>query len=65
MHLKTKYIPIKFHFLWEQVTEKNIKLELIGTKEQIADIFTKPLPKDTFEYIRQRLGVVSSPNGSA
>jgi hypothetical protein len=32
MHSKTKYIPIKFHFLREQVTEKNIKLEYIRTK---------------------------------
>ena len=64
MHSKTKHIPIKFHFLREQVTEKNIKLEYIGTKEQIVDIFTKPLPRETFEYLRQRLGVFSSPNGS-
>jgi hypothetical protein len=62
MHSKTKHIPIKFHFLWEQVTEKNIKLEYIGTKEQIADIFTKPLPRETFEYLRKKLGVISAPN---
>ena len=51
MHSKTKHIPIKFHFLREQVTEKNIKLEYIRTKEQAADIFTKPLPRETFEYL--------------
>ena len=51
MHSKTKHIPIKFHFLRERVTEKNIKLEYIGTKEQIAYIFTKPLPRETFEYL--------------
>jgi hypothetical protein len=62
MHSKTKHIPIKFHFLREQVTEKNIKLEYIGTKEQIADIFTKPLPRETFEYLRQKLGVVPTPH---
>ena len=41
---------MKFHFLREQVTEKNIKLEYIGTKEQVANVFTKPLPRETFEY---------------
>ena len=51
MHSKTKHIPIKFHFLREQVTEKNIKLEYIGTKENITNIFTNPLPRDTFEYL--------------
>jgi hypothetical protein len=61
MHSKMKHIPIKFHFLWEQVVEKNIKVEYVGTKEQIADIFTKLLPRESFEYLRQRLGVVSTP----
>ena len=65
IHSKTKHIPNKFNFLQEQVTEKNIKLEYIGTKEHIADIFTKPLSRETFEYLRQRLGVVSSPKGPA
>jgi hypothetical protein len=32
MHSKTKHIPIKYHFLWEQVAEKNIRVEYVGTK---------------------------------
>ena len=52
MHSKIKHIPIKYHFVREQVTEKNIKLEYVGTKEQIADILTKPLPREAFEYLR-------------
>jgi hypothetical protein len=51
MHSKTKHIPIKYHFLWEHATEKNIKLEYVRTKEQIADIFTKPLAREPFEYL--------------
>ena len=62
MHSKTKHIPIKFHFLQEQVTEKNIKLDYIGTKQHITGILKKPLPRETFEYLRQKLGVISSPN---
>ena len=65
MHSKTKHIPIKFHFLREHVTKRNIKLEYVETKEQIVDIFTKPLPKGTFEYLRQKLGVISSPKDKA
>ena len=61
MHSKTKHIPIKFHFLREQITEKNIKLEYVETKEQIADIFTKALPRETFEYLKQKFGVIPSP----
>jgi hypothetical protein len=61
MHSKTKHIPIKYHFLREQVAEKNIRVEYVGTKEQVADIFTKPLPREAFEYLRQRLGFISTP----
>jgi hypothetical protein len=53
MHSKMKHIPIKYHFLREQVVEQSVKLEYIATKEHVADIFTKPLPRDTFEYLRQ------------
>jgi hypothetical protein len=61
MHSKTKHIPIKYHFLQEQVAEKNIRVEYAGTKEQVADIFTKPLPWESFEYLHQTLGVISTP----
>jgi hypothetical protein len=61
MHSKTKHIPIKYHFLRKQTAEKNIKVEYVGTKEQVADIFTKPLPQEAFEYLHQILGVISTP----
>ena len=65
MHSKTKHIPIKFHFLREQVAEKNIKLEYVEIREHISNIFTKPLPREIFEYLRQKLGVISFPKGQA
>ena len=61
MHSKTKHIPIKYHFLREHVLEKIVNLEHIGTKDQVADIFTKPIPKETFEYLRQKLGIITTP----
>ena len=54
LHSKTKY-----HFLREQVAQKIVKLEYVPTKEQTDDIFTKPLAREPFEYLRDRLGVVS------
>ena len=58
MHSKTKHITIKYHFLRELVQDKEVRLEYVNTKEQIANIFTKPLLKDTFLYLRGKLGVI-------
>ena len=57
MHEKTKHIAIKYHYVRELVEDKQVKMEYINSKEQIVDIFTKPLPKDAFEYLRGKLGV--------
>jgi hypothetical protein len=34
MHSKMKHIPIKFHFLREQVAKKNIRVEYVGQKNR-------------------------------
>jgi hypothetical protein len=62
MHSKRKHIPIKNHFLREQVNDKTVKLEYVPTKVKIADMFTKPLPKDAFDYLRQDWGFKKSLN---
>lgn len=54
MHSKTKHIPIQYHYLREHVSLKTIKLEYVDSKEQIVDIFTKPLSKEIFEYLIQK-----------
>jgi len=62
MHSKTRHILIKYHFLREQVTKQNVKMEYINTKKQIVDIFTKLLPREVFEYVKQKMGVVPMPS---
>ena len=61
LHSKTKHKSIKYHVLREKVAEKDIKLEYVSTKDYIVDIFTKPLHKDKFEYLRGMLGVIPLP----
>jgi len=57
-HSKTKHIPVKYHFFREQVATQIVKLEYVPKKEQVANIFTKPLPTEKFDYLRKILGVV-------
>ena len=58
MHTKTKQIAIKYHYLRELVQDKEVKMEYVNTKEKIADMFTKTLPKDAHEYLQGKLGVI-------
>ena len=57
MHAKIKHIAIKYHYVRELVEDKQVKMEYINSKEQIIDIFTKLLPKDSLEYLRGKIGV--------
>ena len=62
LHSKTKHISIKYHVFIQKVAKKEIRLEYVKTKEQIIDIFTKALSKDTFEYLRGMLGIMPLPS---
>jgi hypothetical protein len=60
LHSKSKHIPIKYHFLREQVTNRIVQLNYIPSIAQIVDIFTKPLVATPFGYLRQKLGFITS-----
>ena len=42
-HSKSKHIPIKYHFVRQVITERGVSLEKVHTKENCADMFTKPI----------------------
>ena len=52
---RTKHLSVRLHHFRSYVVNKTITIEHISTKEQIADIFTKPLPRDQFSKLRDRL----------
>jgi len=58
MHSRTKHIEIRHHFLRDHVQKGDCVLEFVETKNQLADIFTKPLPKESFFTIRRELGII-------
>ncbi|KAJ9538392.1 hypothetical protein OSB04_031125 [Centaurea solstitialis] len=51
-HARTKHVEVDYNFVCEQVTQGNLKVKFISTDDQIADIFTKPLPSQKFEFLR-------------
>jgi hypothetical protein len=55
LHPRTKHIAINYHHFRSHVAKKLITIQHVTTMEQVADIATKPLPRDQFRYLRQRL----------
>ncbi|GJV30538.1 hypothetical protein Tco_1386986 [Tanacetum coccineum] len=56
-HSRSKHIDIRHHFIREQVEKGVVELYFVRTEYQLADIFTKALPKERFEFILPRLGM--------
>ncbi|GJY79357.1 retrovirus-related pol polyprotein from transposon TNT 1-94 [Tanacetum coccineum] len=56
-HSRSKHIDIRHHFFKEQVERRVVELYFVETKYQLADIFTKALPRERFETILPLLGV--------
>ncbi|GKB91005.1 retrovirus-related pol polyprotein from transposon TNT 1-94, partial [Tanacetum coccineum] len=48
-HSRTKHIEIRYHFIKEHVEKGTVELYFVGTEYQLADLFTKALPKERFE----------------
>ena len=42
-HARIKHIDVRHHFIWDHQQKGNISIESVGTENQLADIFTKPL----------------------
>lgn len=51
----TKHIGLKYHHFRGHVTSGLVNIFPIKTFEQIADIFTKPLPGVSFKYLHKKL----------
>ncbi|KAK2388390.1 putative mitochondrial protein [Trifolium repens] len=61
-HSRSKHIEIKHHFIRDHVNKKDISLVFVDTENQLADIFTKPLVEDRFNFIKEKLKIIKNPN---
>nr|GEW77351.1 integrase, catalytic region, zinc finger, CCHC-type, peptidase aspartic, catalytic [Tanacetum cinerariifolium] len=56
-HSRTKHIHTWYHFIKEHVKNGIIKLYFVRTEYQLADMITKALPEDRFQYLVRRIGM--------
>lgn len=56
-HERTKHIEADCHQVRDAVQDGTIVTDHISTKEQLADLFTKALPRPAFERLLSKLGV--------
>ena len=60
-HERTKYIKIDCHFIRYHLVHGALKLILVSSKDQLADIFTKSHPKRRLRTLVDNLKLVSHP----
>nr|GEV62587.1 copia protein [Tanacetum cinerariifolium] len=56
-HSRTKHIDVRYHFIKEKVEKGIVKLFFVGTEYQLADLFTKVLLVERFQYLVRQLGM--------
>jgi hypothetical protein len=61
-HSRTKHIDIQHHFLRDHQQRGDIGIAYVSTKEQLTDIFTKPLDEKTFTKLRNELNILDARN---
>ncbi|GJT49505.1 retrovirus-related pol polyprotein from transposon TNT 1-94 [Tanacetum coccineum] len=57
-HSKTKHIDIRYHFIKEHVERGTVEIYFVRTTYQLADLFTKALPKERFKYLVHRIVII-------
>ena len=61
-HSRTKHIDVHHHFIRDHQQKGNICIESVGTEDQLADIFTKPLDEKKFCKLRNELNILDFSN---
>ncbi|GKC46993.1 hypothetical protein Tco_1064715 [Tanacetum coccineum] len=54
-HSRAKHIDVRYHFIKERVENGIMEINFVRTGYQLADIFTKLLPRERFNFLIEKL----------
>jgi len=57
-HTRMKHISMDYHFVREQVQARTLHVSHVSTKDQLADILTKPLATKSFKELISKMQVI-------
>ena len=63
-HSKSKHIDIQHHFICERLGNNSIIIEHCTSEDNLADVFTKALPRPAHERFTSRISIDSELRGS-
>ncbi|GKB23999.1 retrovirus-related pol polyprotein from transposon TNT 1-94 [Tanacetum coccineum] len=58
-HSRSEHIDVRYHFIKEQVENGVVELYFVRSEYQLANIFTKALPRERFNFLIDKLGMRS------
>jgi hypothetical protein len=56
-HTRSKHIDIRHHFVRDSITSNEVSVQHCASEDNVADIFTKPLPRTAHEAMLEKLGM--------
>ena len=60
-HSRIKHLALDYHFIRNQVQASKLRVTHVSTKDQLADGLTKPLSRQRFILLRDKIGVTKGP----
>ena len=60
-HKRAKHVELDYHFLRELVVTGKLRTQYVPSHLQVADIFTKSVPRPLFQFFQSKLNVCSNP----
>jgi hypothetical protein len=58
-HARAKHIDVRYHYIRERVNEGIAAVEHVPSDKNLADIFTKQLPRHTHQHLTRQIGLTA------